>query len=77
MFLSLSVIKGTNNFYKVRGLIDRFNELRRQIASGVGKMADESMSAIRFRITPKVDLPQYSYIFRNPETLGTEMKNVV
>ena len=37
MFLSLSVIKGTNNFYKVRGLIDGFNELRRQIASGVEK----------------------------------------
>ena len=34
------------------------------------------MSAIRFRPTPKVDLPQYSYIFRNPEPLGKEMKNV-
>ena len=35
------------------------------------------MSAIQFCNTPKVDLPHYSYIFRNPEPLGTEMKNVV
>ena len=34
------------------------------------------MSAIRFRTTPKGDLPHYSYIFRKPEPLGTEMKNV-
>ena len=34
------------------------------------------MSAIRLRTTPKVDLPHYSYIFRKPEPLGTEMKNV-
>ena len=39
-------------------------------------MADESTSDIQFCITPKGDLPQYSYIFRNPEILGTEMKNV-
>ena len=47
-----------------------------QIASGVGKTADESMSAVRLRTTPKGDLPHYSYIFRKPETLGTDMKNV-
>ena len=34
------------------------------------------MSAIWFRTTPKGNLPHYSYIFRNPEPLGTEMKNV-
>ena len=34
------------------------------------------MSAMRFRTTPKEDLPHYSYIFRNPEPLGTEMKNM-
>ena len=60
----------------MRGLIDGFNELCRQIASGREKTADESMSAIRFRTTPKVDLPHNSYIFRKPEPLGTEMKNV-
>ena len=37
---------------------------------------DESMSAIRFRTTPKGDLLHCSYIFRQPEPLGTEMKNV-
>ena len=35
------------------------------------------MSAIQFRTNPKVDLPHYSYIFRKPEPLGTDMKNVV
>ena len=30
------LVKSTNNFWKVHGLIDGFNELRRQIASGVG-----------------------------------------
>ena len=35
------------------------------------------MSAIRFFTTPKEDLLQYSYIFRKPDPLGTDMKNVV
>ena len=34
------------------------------------------MSAIQLRTTPKGDLLHYSYIFRKPEPLGTEMKNV-
>ena len=34
------------------------------------------MGAILFRITPKGYLPHYSYIFRKPETLGTEIKNM-
>ena len=68
-------VKGTNNFWKVCGLIDGFNESHIHIASGIEKTADESMSAIRFFTTPKVDLPHYSYIFRKPEPLGTEMNN--
>ena len=58
-------------------MIDGFNESRRKISSGIEKTADESISAIRFGTTPKGDLPHYSYIFRKPEPLGTEMKNVV
>ena len=57
-------------------MIDRFNESRRQIDSRVEKTEDESMSAIQFFTTPKVDLPHYSYIFRKPDPLGTDMKNV-
>ena len=34
------------------------------------------MSAIRFSTTPKGDLLHYSYIFRETDPLGTEMKNV-
>ena len=48
-----------------------------QIASGVGKTADELMSAIIFFTTPKGDLPHYSYNFRKPEPLGIEINNVV
>ena len=44
-FTDLSV-KGTDNFCKFREFIDEFNESRRQIASGVEKKADESMSYI-------------------------------
>ena len=40
-------------------------------------MADDLMSAIIIYTTPKGDFPHYSYIFRNMEPLGTEMKNVV
>ena len=70
------LVKGIDNFWKIHGLIDRFNESRRQIASGIEKMADKSMSAIQFRTTPKGDLPHYSYIFRKPETLGKETNNL-
>ena len=40
------LVKGAGNFFKVRGLIDGFNELQRQIASGVGKLVDALMSSI-------------------------------
>ena len=39
-------------------------------------MEDESMSAMRFCTTPKVYFRHYSFIFRNMEPSGTEMKNV-
>ena len=71
------LVKGVDNLWKILGLIDGFNESCRHIASGVGKTADESMSAIRFCTTPKGYLPHYSFILRKPDTLGTEMKNVV
>ena len=74
-FVDLSV-KGAVNFWKFCGIIGGFNESCRQIASGVGKTADESMRAIRFCTNPKVNLPRYFHIFRDPEPLGKEMKNV-
>ena len=55
-------VKGTNNFWKVRGIIDGFNKSHRQIASGVGKMSDESMSDMLFFTTPKGDF-RTNYIF--------------
>ena len=70
------LVKGTDNFWKNCGLVDGFYESRRHIASGVEKMADESMSAIKYFTTPKGDLLHYSYIFRKSEPLAIEMKNV-
>ena len=70
------MVKDIYNFWKVRGLIVRFNKSRSHIASGVVKTVDESMSVIRFRTTPKGDLPHYSYIFRKTEPLCIEIKNV-
>ena len=71
------LVKGTNKFWIIRGLTGSFNKLRRHITSGVGKTEDESMSAILFHTTPKGYLPHWSYLFRKPEPLGTETKNVV
>ena len=34
------------------------------------------MSSIRFCTTPKSYLPHYFYIFRKPDPLGTDIKNV-
>ena len=69
-------VKGANNFWKSRGVVDGFNELRRKISSGKVKSTDESMSSIRFCTTPKGNLPHYYYIFRNMKSLGTEINNV-
>ena len=40
-------------------------------------MADELMRAIIFCTTPKKDLAHYSFIFKKPEILGTDIKNMV
>ena len=81
MFLPSSFVdtpvKGADNFWKFHGIIDGFNELSRQIDYGVEKTADESMSAMQFRTTPKGYLPHYSYIFRKLKPLGAHMNNVV
>ena len=37
---------------------------------------DELMSAIQFWKTPKGDLLHYSFIFMNPEPLGTELNDM-
>ena len=54
-------VKVTDNFWTVRGLVDRFNESRKHIASEVEKTYDELISAIQFRTTPKGYLLHYSY----------------
>ena len=33
------------------------------------------MREISFRATPKGDIPHYWFIFRNPDSLRTELKN--
>ena len=75
-YFTSTLVKIIDNFYKLRGIIDGFNESRKQILFGVVETTDESMSAIRSHITPKGDLPHYSYIVKKPEQLGTEINNV-
>ena len=48
-----------------------------KISSRVGKIEDESISAVCFSNTPNVYLPHYYYIFINPEPLGAELNNMV
>ena len=61
------LIKGTNNFWKVRGLIDGFNEFLRQIASGVER---RQMS----RWVPCDFLPPLKEIYRTtPIFLGIQI----
>ena len=50
-------VKGTHNFWKVRGIIERFDESRSRIYYGVEATSDESMSDIRFCTTSKGYLP--------------------
>ena len=69
-------VKGTDNFWKIRGLIDVFNESRRHIYSGVKKWHMRWWVPYDFIPPPKGDLPHYSFIFRKPEPLGIDTKNV-
>ena len=57
------------------GVFEGFNKSRKKIDSGVEDTADESISDIRFWTTLKDDLLYYSFIFRNPDQLGTELNN--
>ena len=57
-------------------LINGFNEACKNIYASYLKVGDESMSAIRFRMTAKDNLPHLSYILHKPETLGGEFKTL-
>ena len=59
----------------MRGLIESFNNLHRNIALGMENKADYSMSAIHFWTTPKGDIPQYLFIFSNLDPFGRELNN--
>ena len=52
-------------------LIDGFNEACSNIDACYLKVGDESMSAIKFCTTSKMNLTHLSYIFYKPEPLGT------
>ena len=58
------------------GLIDGFNEVSNNIASGYLKVGNDSMSEIRFCTTQKGKLPHLSYIFCKTEPMGDEFKTV-
>ena len=48
MLILLPPVKGTYTFWRVRGIIDGFEKLRRNIALGVEKTANKPMIAIQF-----------------------------
>ena len=57
-------------------LFNVFNTACKNIAARFLKLGDELMSAIRLRTMVKGNFPPLSYIFRQPEPLGTEFKTV-
>ena len=52
-------------------LIHGFNMACNNISASFLKVGYDSMSAIRFRMTAKRNLPHLSYIFRKSYPLGT------
>ena len=56
-------------------LVDVFNEVLKNISASYLKVGDDLMSYICFT-TAKGDLTHVSYIFHNPEPLGTEFKTL-
>ena len=70
-YLHYPLVNVKDNFWRVREIIDGFNNLCWKITSGAEKTAYESMSSIRSHTTPKWYLPHYLLIFRNPELFGT------
>ena len=59
ILLYLSTRKRYHTFWRVRGVIDRFKNMRRKISSGVENTAYELMIDMHFRTTLKCDLPHY------------------
>ena len=57
-------------------LINGFNAACKNIAAMFLRVVDESMSEIRFRTTANGKLSHLYYIFRKPETMGTDFKKV-
>ena len=53
-----------------------FNAACKNIADSSMKVGYESMSAIRFWMKSKKNLPHLSYILRNPEPRGKEFNTV-
>ena len=58
-------------------LINGLNESVKHIAASYLNVGDDSMSVVCFQTTAKGDLPHVSYIFLNPEPLGTYFKTVI
>lgn len=64
-------------WWRFAGFVDKFNANRKlNFLSSLLLTGDETMSAQRPRKTKTGGLPHLSYIFRKPEPLGTEFKNV-
>ena len=69
--------KGTDKWYRIRKLIEDFNENRLRTVN-ISKLLvpDEAMSAFRPRTTSSSVLDHISYVDRKPKPMGTEFKCV-
>lgn len=62
-------------YHPIKLLIDGFNDNRKKnIASSIVIIIDESMSNLQPRTTKTSLLPNISFIFRKPKPLGSELK---
>ena len=73
---SYLTVKGIYNSWKFGGLIDGFNNSRRKISSRVKEQ--QMIQYVPYTFVPPLKniLKHNSYIFRNPESLGTDINNV-
>ena len=65
-----------DEWWRAKLLFDGINTACKNIVASFLKVGDESMSAIRFRLTAKGNLPHLSYIFRKPDPPGTNLNTV-
>ena len=68
--------KDKYEWWREKLLIDGFNESCKNTTASYLKVEDEFMIEIRFRTIENGNLPHLSYIFCNPDPLGSEFNTL-